>query len=62
MLCVTYISFDEFGSGICESDEAFEGHLESHPFYHYLVRHWGDHVRAAKSLHPHVVSFKYMLY
>ncbi|CAI7630959.1 unnamed protein product [Penicillium glandicola] len=43
MLCITYISFDIFGSGICETDEAFAERLESHPFYHYVVRHWGDH-------------------
>ncbi|KAI1835446.1 hypothetical protein DTO027I6_2827 [Penicillium roqueforti] len=57
MLCVTYISFDTFGSGICESDEAFEERLESHPFYRYAVRHWGDHVRATKDLDPDVIGF-----
>ncbi|OQE41325.1 hypothetical protein PENCOP_c005G07298 [Penicillium coprophilum] len=44
ILCVTYISFEILGSGICESDEAFEESLESHPFYLYAARHWGDHI------------------
>ncbi|KAJ6183623.1 hypothetical protein N7519_004924 [Penicillium mononematosum] len=57
MLCVTYISFDIFGSGICESDEAFEERLESHPFYPYVVRHWGDHVGVTRILHPDVINF-----
>ncbi|KAJ5800625.1 uncharacterized protein N7518_002693 [Penicillium psychrosexuale] len=56
-LCVTYISFDTFGSGVCESDAAFEKRLQSHPFYFYAVRHWGDHVRATKDLHPDVIKF-----
>ncbi|KAK4868449.1 hypothetical protein LT330_007171 [Penicillium expansum] len=56
-LCVTYISFDTFGSGICESDKAFEERLESHPFYLYAICHWGDHVRATKNLHPGVIDF-----
>ncbi|KAJ5157966.1 uncharacterized protein N7500_007617 [Penicillium coprophilum] len=57
ILCVTYISFEIFGSGICESDEAFEERLESHPFYLYAARHWSDHVRTANSLHPDVIDF-----
>lgn len=57
MSCVTYISFDTFGSGICESDETFEERLESYPFYPYAVHHWGDHVRATKNMHPGVIGF-----
>lgn len=56
-LCVTYISFDTFGSGICESDEAFEERLQSYPFYPYVVWHWGHHVKLTKTLHPGVIDF-----
>lgn len=56
-LCVTYILFDTFGSGICESDEAFEERLKSYPFYHYVVWHWGHHVKLAKTLHTGVIDF-----
>ncbi|KAJ5426390.1 hypothetical protein N7465_001460 [Penicillium sp. CMV-2018d] len=56
-LCVTYISFDTFGSGICESDEAFEERLQSYPFYRYVVWHWDHHVRLTRTLHPGVIDF-----
>ncbi|KGO40643.1 hypothetical protein PEXP_071470 [Penicillium expansum] len=57
MLCVTYISFDTFGSGVCESDEAFEERLQSYPFYPYAVYHWGHHVKLSGTLHPIVMDF-----
>ncbi|KAJ5192088.1 hypothetical protein N7449_008230 [Penicillium cf. viridicatum] len=56
-LCVTYISFDTFGSGICESDEAFEERLQSYPFYPYVVWNWGHHVKLTGTLHPGVMDF-----
>ncbi|KAF7524869.1 hypothetical protein PCG10_005452 [Penicillium crustosum] len=56
-LCVTYISFDTFGSGICESDEAFEERLDSYPFYPYVVWHWAHHVKLTGTLHPGVMEF-----
>ncbi|CAI7663068.1 uncharacterized protein N7487_010618 [Penicillium crustosum] len=56
-LCVTYISFDTFGSGICESDEAFEERLQSYPFYPYAVWNWGHHVKLTGTLQPGVIDF-----
>ncbi|KAJ5592115.1 hypothetical protein N7537_009019 [Penicillium hordei] len=56
-LCVTYILFDTFGSGICESDEAFDERLQSYPFYPYVVWHWGHHVKLTGTLYPAVMDF-----
>lgn len=56
-LCVSYISFETFGSGVCESDTAMDERFQSHPLYSYAARYWGDHVRATKDLHPGVIEF-----
>ncbi len=56
-LCVTYISFDTFGSGICESDEAYEERLQCYPFYPYAVWNWGHHVKLSRDLQPGVMDF-----
>ncbi|KXG49201.1 uncharacterized protein PGRI_030710 [Penicillium griseofulvum] len=56
-LCLVYLSFDIFGSGICESDEAFEERLETHPFYSYAALHFDRHARAIKDLHSGVLEF-----
>jgi Ankyrin repeats (3 copies)/Ankyrin repeat len=41
--CITYLSFNVFGSGFCLSDKEFEDRLQLHPFYDYAVRNWGYH-------------------
>ncbi|KAI3337266.1 hypothetical protein HD806DRAFT_518169 [Xylariaceae sp. AK1471] len=41
--CVTYLSFDAFGSGMCENDPEFEQRLLSYPLYDYASRYWGIH-------------------
>ncbi|OQE20243.1 hypothetical protein PENFLA_c017G09099 [Penicillium flavigenum] len=56
-LCVAYISFETFGSGVCESDTAMDERFQSHPLYSYAARYWGYHVRATKDLHPGVIEF-----
>ncbi|KGO74947.1 hypothetical protein PITC_031850 [Penicillium italicum] len=56
-LCITYISFDTSGSGICESDEAFEERLQSYPFYPYVVRHWDHHLKPAGNMRPDLMNF-----
>ncbi|KAH7378855.1 hypothetical protein BKA64DRAFT_541723, partial [Cadophora sp. MPI-SDFR-AT-0126] len=44
-ICTTYLSFDEFGSGICQSDEEFEQRLQSSKLYYYASNTWADHAR-----------------
>ena len=45
--CVTYLSFDAFETGICQTDEAFEERLRSNVLYDYTARNWGHHARTA---------------
>ena len=47
MACATYLSFDVFGSGACQSNDELVKRLESHPFYSYAAHHWGHHARKA---------------
>jgi hypothetical protein len=46
-VCVTYLSFDVFGSGLCQIDGEFEERLRSNPFYDYAARNWGHHARSS---------------
>lgn len=55
--CVTYLSFDEFGTGICHSDKEFEERLQLKQFYGYASRNWGHHARKASTLVQEVTSF-----
>jgi len=47
IICVTYLSFDVFGSGLCQTDGEFEERLRLNPFYDYAVRNWGHHARSS---------------
>lgn len=46
-ICVTYLSFDDFGTGFCSTDEKFEARLQSNVLYDYAARNWGYHAREA---------------
>ncbi|KAK4167279.1 ankyrin repeat-containing domain protein [Cladorrhinum sp. PSN259] len=41
--CVTYLSFDVFESGPCDSYFQFENRLEEYDLYDYASRNWGHH-------------------
>jgi ankyrin repeat protein len=56
-ICVTYLSFHEFESGICQNDEEFEERLRSSQLYDYASHNWGHHARKASTLIPEVTSF-----
>src|SRR5277367_3953063 len=45
--CVTYLSFDAFAAGFCQTDEDFEARLRLNPLYDYAAGNWGYHARAA---------------
>jgi hypothetical protein len=45
--CVTYLTFDCFGTGFCVTDEEFGARLQLYPLYDYAARNWGHHARAA---------------
>ena len=42
--CITYLSFDIFGSGSCSSDNELEARLRENPLYNYAARNWGCHI------------------
>ncbi|OAA65130.1 Ankyrin repeat-containing domain protein [Akanthomyces lecanii RCEF 1005] len=56
-ICVTYLSFDEFKSGPCQTDDGFELRLKSYQFYHYAANNWGHHARQASTLCQAVIEF-----
>jgi hypothetical protein len=56
-ICVTYLSFNEFESGICPNNEEFEERLRSNQLYDYAANKWGHHARKASTLILDVVSF-----
>ena len=55
--CVTYLSFDNFKSGYCQSDEAFEQRLLLNKLYDYAARNWGYHARKASTSCQDVTEF-----
>ncbi|KAL6699880.1 ankyrin repeat-containing domain protein [Trichoderma pleuroticola] len=42
-ICVTYLSFSAFETGLCKRGEEFEGRLQLFPLYSYATRNWGRH-------------------
>ncbi|KAI9781623.1 MAG: hypothetical protein M1839_005840 [Geoglossum umbratile] len=46
-ICVTYLSFDIFETGFCQSDREFEARLENNVLYDYAARNWGHHAHLA---------------
>jgi ankyrin repeat protein len=46
-VCVTYLSFNVFETGFCQSDKEFESRLQTNVLYDYAARYWGYHARTA---------------
>jgi hypothetical protein len=55
--CITYLSFNVFESGLCQTDDEFEKRLQLYKLYDYASHNWGYHARAASILIPEVSSF-----
>ncbi|EAW17806.1 uncharacterized protein NFIA_077420 [Aspergillus fischeri NRRL 181] len=43
--CVTYLSFDIFGTGPSPSETDFKARVQSNILYPYAAQNWGDHAR-----------------
>jgi hypothetical protein len=56
-ICVTYLLFDEFESGICQNDKEFEHRLQLHKLYDYTAHTWGHHARTASTLCQCIIEF-----
>jgi ankyrin repeat protein len=60
--CLTYLSFDTFRSGICDSKEAWEVRITENEFLQYSARHWSDHTRPVQKIVSHLaLAFLYDL-
>ncbi|KAH0535997.1 hypothetical protein FGG08_007114, partial [Glutinoglossum americanum] len=46
-VCVTYLSFDVFETGFCQSDGEFEARLQTNVLYDYAARNWGYHAHTS---------------
>jgi ankyrin repeat protein len=57
IICVTYLSFSEFESGICQTENEFEERLQSNRLYEYAAHYWGHHAHKASTFIPEVISF-----
>ncbi|KAL7934267.1 hypothetical protein V8C35DRAFT_302164 [Trichoderma chlorosporum] len=40
-VCITYLSFNAFETGVCKTKKKLEERLRSFPFYRYAARNWG---------------------
>jgi ankyrin repeat protein len=49
-ICVTYLSFNVFERGFCETDDKFEERLLSNQFFEYAARNWGHHARKVSTI------------
>ena len=45
--CITYLSFSDFNTGLCTTDEQFEVRIRENALYRYEAENWGHHARAA---------------
>jgi len=50
IICVTYLSFRQFKTGTCDTDDELKQRLQSNPLYNYAARNWGHHARKALDL------------
>jgi ankyrin repeat protein len=55
-ICVTYLSFTVFRSGICLTDSSFEERLQRNPLYDYAANYWGRHACQIQSPHLKIVD------
>ncbi|PNP53961.1 hypothetical protein THARTR1_05648 [Trichoderma harzianum] len=55
-VCVTYLSFDTFENGPCQTGEELKQRLESNPLYHYAAHNWGHHARVAAVIDQEVID------
>ncbi|KAL7802862.1 ankyrin repeat-containing domain protein [Trichoderma afarasin] len=56
-VCITYLSFNTFDSGVCRTDEKLEDRLQSNPLYDYAAHNWGHHAREASTIGQDILDF-----
>ncbi|KAF4956485.1 hypothetical protein FSARC_11555 [Fusarium sarcochroum] len=55
--CITYLSFDAFASGPCQTMQELWQRVRSNQLYDYAARNWGHHVRNASALPSEIRNF-----
>ncbi|KAL8793816.1 MAG: hypothetical protein Q9195_003646 [Heterodermia aff. obscurata] len=45
-ICLTYLCFEDFTSGPCNSDNDLQVRLDQYPLLRYAAQYWAQHVRA----------------
>ena len=48
-ICISYLSFDVFEGGFCQTDDEFEERLRSNQFFEYAARNWGHPARKSST-------------
>ncbi|KAI5919805.1 hypothetical protein F4810DRAFT_703347 [Camillea tinctor] len=54
---ITYLSFDVFKNGRCQTDAELTERLQANPFYNYAAQNWGHHARKYSSSCREVLDF-----
>ncbi|KAF2967480.1 hypothetical protein GQX73_g6090 [Xylaria multiplex] len=54
--CITYLSYQDFANGECETTHEFRKRLRLYPFYNYAACNWGHHGRKVSACR-NIVSF-----
>ena len=45
-ICLTYLCFEDFKSGPCNSDNDLQARLDQYPLLRYAAQYWAQHIRA----------------
>ncbi|MBE3043693.1 ankyrin repeat domain-containing protein [Candidatus Bathyarchaeota archaeon] len=56
-ICVTYLSFDDFASGMCNTKYEFKERLQTHQLYNYAACNWGYLAREVSGICQGVTEF-----
>lgn len=56
-ICLTYLSFDEFSSGPCQTVAAYMNRLQEYPLFSYAGQNWGHHARLVHNCSDVVLPF-----
>jgi ankyrin repeat protein len=56
-VCVTYLTFDVFGTGFCSSSKELDERLETHALYDYAAKYWGYHASNSRIENDIILEF-----
>jgi ankyrin repeat protein len=55
--CLTYLSFQNFKTGLCSTDKDLDKRLQLNPLYVYAANNWGYHASRASDVREEIVDF-----